>query len=339
MNKKARLPRAFCSPHSGAWRSTLGLSRSAKPSNISCVSLLLRGALHTHCGTPRGRLESGGAGAISERKGSSGALPSTSPPLLLRSLRFPQRVVPIISPHTLPLLRTQQGPTRNGKAERAGARRAPGLRAPGTRGSAPTQDGAPGGWRGETCAEPRAPPHAPSAAPLRAPSPQGLPPARRRGRGGHRSVGGRGPGHAPGLRGLGPPASPTHPPATPRPPWPPRRGASQPAGRPATRPPPRSARPAPAPSFTSSRSGSPRHPGNAAPLPPSLLHRRGGGPGSGDRRQPISNPPGPRAGEARARGGSSSSSSGGREGPRGRGGSRQRRAGPRGGKRPLSPAA
>lgn len=35
------------------------------------------------------------------------------------------------------------------------------------------------------------------------------------------------------------------------------------------------------------RAGSPRHPGNAAPLP-ALLRRRG--PGSGDRRQPISGP-------------------------------------------------
>lgn len=127
----------------------------------------------------------------------------------------------------------------------------------------------PWGVAGGSCAEPRKaeapllPP--PVAAPLRAHSPQGLPPARGRGRGGAplREREGQARSEAEGVG----PARISHAPTC----WPPR-PLWRDAGRPAARPPPRSARPAPAPSFTSSRSGSPRHPGNAAPRrsPPSF---------------------------------------------------------------------
>lgn len=125
----------------------------------------------------------------------------------------------------------------------------------------------PGGWRGEA---PRSPGERrcrcfpPVAAPLRTPSLQSLPVARRRGRGGAplTEETGQALSAAEGTVSTQLSHTRTHAPTC--------RAAS--------------CRP-PAPS--SSRAGSPRHLGNAAPLPP-LLRRRG--PGSGDRRQPISGP-------------------------------------------------
>lgn len=226
----------------------------------------------------RGRLESGGAGATSERKGSSGALLSTSPPLLLRSLRFPRRVVPIIYPPTHTLLRTQQGPTRNGKAERAGARRAPGLRAPGTRGSAPSQAGAPGSG-GLRCFPP----------PLRRPAPRTFasgppssPPkgargaplcgrARARARSRAEGTGPARVSHAPTCHAAASLAAPAG-----------SERASEPAGRPAGHSPATEERSPGARSLLHLLSlrlaPSPRQ-RRAAPLPPSLLHRREGGAG------------------------------------------------------------
>jgi len=78
--RQARLSRAFCSPHSGAWRSHSRAAEIRKtrrhprrlPLAARCPSRPPRDA-----SGQRGRLASGRAGAISGRKGSSRALPSS----------------------------------------------------------------------------------------------------------------------------------------------------------------------------------------------------------------------------------------------------------------------
>lgn len=247
-----------------------------------------------------------------------------SPPLLPRSLRFPRRVIPITSPAA------RSGPhaQRDGRAGRCpAARRGCGRPAlSGQRPARPVPWGGPGaklsGAPGSGGAAASPPWQPRSAQPRLADS---GPPAE--GGEGRPSEGGGGPGTAPRLKGLGPPGSPTHPPATPwpacRPPRP--RGGVPPATE------ERSPRARSLLHLLSLRlAPSPRQ-RRAAPRPPSPE-----GPRSGDRGQPISSPPAhvPRGEEARAREGS-----GGRAGPCGRGGGGWASRGPRGRAGPLAAAA
>lgn len=304
VKKKARLSRAFCSPHPGAWRSYSRAAEICKTQRHrlrpSCAA---RSPSYPPRDTPgrRGRLPSGGAGAISEGKGSSGALPPTPPePALIRGGSLPS------------------SPPPSSREGRAGRCQAHGGAAGAQHSRVSTQPGrCPAG---ESCAEPLG-----AGASL-------LPPPPRPPRSAHPRLrasllpadGGEGAplwGRARSeAEGIGPARishARTHPPATPRP-----------AGR-HGRPPPRSARPAPARALLHLRS--PRHPGNAAPRR-SLLRRRGRAQVTAGSQSAAPPPHVPRGGEARAGGGSR-----GREGPRGRGGWASR--GPRGGERPLSPAA
>lgn len=98
VKKKARLSRAFCSPHPGAWRSYSRAAEICKTQRHrlrpSCAA---RSPSYPPRDTPgrRGRLPSGGAGAISEGKGSSGALPPTPPePALIRGGSLPSSPPP-----------------------------------------------------------------------------------------------------------------------------------------------------------------------------------------------------------------------------------------------------